>query len=112
MVKLRLLRKLRAQTLGRYLNFLTAARTRSLVRCGISWAVGESLRTTEIVAGDKSRYFARNFKLMGGCVCSLRLWAMCLCESYTTSNCELSFLGLERYPTQKDVSRFARKGWP
>ena len=53
--KLCLRRSDRAKKLGRYSNFFAAAITRSRVSCGIDRTPGALFRTSEIVAGDKSR---------------------------------------------------------
>src|SRR5260370_37659718 len=45
---------------------------RSWVRCGIDFAEGERLITSETVAGDSPRCSARNFKLTGGAAASPR----------------------------------------
>src|ERR1700676_1560673 len=55
MVKLRWARSERAKKLGRYLNLRAAAKTRSLVSCGMESATLDRLITKETVAGERSR---------------------------------------------------------
>ena len=55
----------RAKKFGRYSSLRAACSTRSLVCFGIALAAGESLTTTETVAGDNFRYSARVLKLTG-----------------------------------------------
>src|SRR5271163_2966254 len=58
-------RNIRACRLGRYSNFLAAAWTRSRVAGEMDFANGESFRTMEMVAGDRSRYSARVLSVTG-----------------------------------------------
>src|SRR5579859_4198358 len=65
MVKLCLARNERAKKLGRYLNLRAAARTRSLVSCGMESATGERLMTSDTVAGESPKCSASSFRLTG-----------------------------------------------
>ncbi len=76
MVKLRWVRKERARKLARYLNLRTAAKMRSLVSGGMESATLERLMTRETVAGERSRYSARAFRLVG--FGAERAWALVL----------------------------------
>src|SRR5450631_572170 len=55
----------RAKKFGRYSSFRAACSTRSFVCFGIALAAGESLITTETVAGDSFRYSASILRLTG-----------------------------------------------
>src|ERR1700691_5890063 len=55
----------RAKKFGRYCSLRAACNTRSFVCFGIAFAAGESLITTETVAGDSFRYSASVRKLTG-----------------------------------------------
>src|ERR1700751_2810173 len=64
-IKPRFRLKERAKKFGRYSNSRAACKTRSFVCFGIAFAAGESLMTTETVAGDKRRYSASARRLTG-----------------------------------------------
>src|SRR5665213_3560300 len=64
-VFVRRVRNMRACRLGRYSNFLAAARTRCRVAGEMDFATGELLSTMETVAGERSRYSARIFNVTG-----------------------------------------------
>src|SRR6266852_2320431 len=57
--------KERAKKFGRYCSFRAACSTRSLVCFGIALAAGESLTTTETVAGESFKYSASDRRLTG-----------------------------------------------